>query len=392
MIRWLKARQILSPPRRLDRSTAGRQRSPEIDGIRGWASVSVLFFHVFWESMGEVVPALHNPFTNVVMNGHYPVLIFFILSGDALSSAFFHTGDRRVIDRLAVKRYLRLTLPVLMSCVMVWLLMVLHLDFHREAAVVLQRVDRLGEFLQMDTSLTTLLRYALYGVYAEHTMTHSFNPMLWTMSIEWTGSIMVFIGCYLWSTFRVSPWPVLLVLALALLKFNSIFCLFAWGMLLSLMRSRGIFDALRRRREVQLLSSVLLVAIAAWTGTQWNSEVRPPVLMAACAAIVPLIYMNDALCGVFSNRLSVFLGRLSFPLYLTHFSVMISLMSWLVIHPELSRGVDPSVRYLLIASATTAVSFVVAMAFLRVETPLLAAIDRSLRTRLLKTAPTSPIA
>lgn len=392
MIRWLNALQTPSPTRRPDHLAAGAQRSSEIDGIRGWASVSVLFFHVFWESMGDVVPGLRNPFTNVLMNGYYPVMIFFILSGDALSSAFFHTGDRRTIDRLAVKRYPRLTLPVLMSCLMVWLLMVLHVDFHREAAVILQRSDRLGEFLQVDTSLATLLRYALYGVYAEHTMTHSFNPMLWTMAVEWTGSIMVFIGCYLWSTFRVSPWPLLLALALALLKFNSIFCLFAWGMLLSLMRSHGVFDALRRRREVQLLSSVLLVAIAAWTGTQWNSEVRPPVLMAVCAAIVPLIYMNRILSGLFSSRLSGFLGRLSFPLYLTHFSVMISLMSWLVIHPTLWVGVVPTTRYILIACATIAVSFVVAMAFLRIEAPLLAALDRLLRTRLLKTAPASPIA
>lgn len=87
-------------------------RASEIDAIRGWAALSVVCFHVFWETFGIAVPWLRNPYTACFLAGQFDVILFFILSGDALSFPFFHGGNVRYLQRAAFKRYPRLTVPI----------------------------------------------------------------------------------------------------------------------------------------------------------------------------------------------------------------------------------------------------------------------------------------
>src|SRR5436190_12566173 len=93
-------------------------RALEIDGIRGWASLSVLVYHAFHEMFSRLLPWLNNAWFAPVFDGRLAVCVFFVLSGDALTAAFWARGgtDPRPIDRLLVRRYTRLTIPILMSC------------------------------------------------------------------------------------------------------------------------------------------------------------------------------------------------------------------------------------------------------------------------------------
>src|SRR5262245_41931407 len=67
------------------------ERVHEIDGVRGWAALSVLFFHLFWELFGGVVPAFRSSILRFWLDGPLAVYIFFVLSGDALSWPFLLT-------------------------------------------------------------------------------------------------------------------------------------------------------------------------------------------------------------------------------------------------------------------------------------------------------------
>jgi len=80
----------------------------------------VVLYHLFQESLGRVFPVLHTGPFGFVFDGHLMVLIFFILSGDALSVSFFRTGTPASTLRLVVARYFRLTFPVLVSCLAMW--------------------------------------------------------------------------------------------------------------------------------------------------------------------------------------------------------------------------------------------------------------------------------
>jgi len=64
---------------------------------------------------GQLIPALRNPVTGFFLDGKLAVSIFFVLSGEALSSAYFCGGGELAVVRLAVKRYSRLTVPIAAS-------------------------------------------------------------------------------------------------------------------------------------------------------------------------------------------------------------------------------------------------------------------------------------
>ncbi|MBV1824216.1 acyltransferase family protein [Komagataeibacter oboediens] len=59
-----------------------------LDGIRGIASLSVVIFHFFHEALGSFVPVFRSRIFYTIFDGHEDVMIFFILSGDALSISY----------------------------------------------------------------------------------------------------------------------------------------------------------------------------------------------------------------------------------------------------------------------------------------------------------------
>ena len=78
--------------------SATRQRHFEIDGLRGWACVSVMLSHLFFGVFINVEPRfiprdwrfLMEPF----LGGTLAVAVFFVLSGDVLSSGYWLNPSR----------------------------------------------------------------------------------------------------------------------------------------------------------------------------------------------------------------------------------------------------------------------------------------------------------
>src|SRR5258706_1988331 len=91
-------------------------RFHEIDGLRGWAALSVVVFHLYWETFGVVMPGLRNPATAFFLDAGLAVSLFFVLSGEALSAAYFAGKGEVAVVKLCVKRYTRLTIPIAATC------------------------------------------------------------------------------------------------------------------------------------------------------------------------------------------------------------------------------------------------------------------------------------
>jgi peptidoglycan/LPS O-acetylase OafA/YrhL len=98
-------------------------------------------------------------------------------------------------------------------------------------------------------------------------------------------------------------------------------------------------------------------------------------------AIVYCIYGNGGLVRFFGNGVSRMLGRLSFPIYLVHFSIICSLTSYLIIRMSRSGPLDVS-QVLLIGGITVATVFAVAQVFERLERATLRGVDRVVRMTL----------
>lgn len=360
------------------------KRINEVDGIRGWAALVVLLFHAFSEMLKFAAPVVHTAWFSPMLAGDIAVAIFFVLSGDALSSGYFSGGGYKAIDRLLVRRYLRLTIPILMSCFITYLLMVAGLDYHMKASEILQRPDWLGHFLQFNPSLLGLLRYSLIGVYVSHTSEHSYNPFLWTMSIEIVGSMLVFLLCYLWERLKKPQW-VCFGLALWLIAIGSFFALFFAGMLLGYLRKLGYIEKLLCNLKHQYLASLIVIGVAgvliATTGMPKPAALMP-VTLSIAILLVFCFYTQKQIKLFFCNKFSHFLGDISFPLYLVHFQVLISLMSWLVINDFTSKEVFDQNTMLGFALVSVIASLITARCFRYIERLTLKRVD-SLALRIL---------
>lgn len=348
-------------------------RLRELDGLRGWASLSVLLFHVFWEIFGTIIPEFQNFLTAGLFNGALSVSIFFVLSGEALSAAYWRTGDRLAVTHMALKRYPRLTIPIFWSCLIVFILIKADLVFSADAAVIVHRPDWLGSFLLFSADANNFLRYSLIGVYGMTATAEAYNPFLWTMRTEILGSFMVFLVLlaerYL---ARVRVWlPVAVLLGLATLFFvqKSLLACFMFGALFGLMHARGHFARLRSMPWVATLSvAIMLVGLAFSAHKQivGHSGARPFTVIAVC--FVFFAHCNAPVTAFLrDNPLSRFLGRISFTLYLVHFPVIISLTSFLIVTAKPNDILHLGTA-LAIAALTVAASIAAAMLFLPIET------------------------
>ena len=352
-------------------------RINEVDGIRGWASLCVLVFHTFKEMLSFAVPSVHNSLLAPFFSAGIAVDIFFVLSGDALSSAFLYGKGNGSIDRLLVRRYFRLTIPIFMSCLITYCIMVMHFDYHMAASAILQRPDWLGDFLQFNASFFKFLRYALLGVYVAHTRELSYNPFLWTMSVEMAGSMLVFLFCYLWPRLRSPQW-VCFGLIIWLTIIGSLFALFFAGVLLGYLRQQGYLDKLLQDRMHKLLATGIVIGVAgmliATSGINLSGAFLPLMLLVSMLLVFSF-YTQSGFKAFFSNKLSHFLGDISFPLYLVHFQVLISLMSWLVVRDYALKGVIDQGAMLRFACISVAASLFIAWCFRQTEKFVLKRVD-----------------
>lgn len=136
-----------------------KNRFAYLDGMRGWAALLVVLHHGILavdfalftgqpsKSRGHGDLWLSGtPFFPLAAAGNAAVCIFFALSGFVLAHAYSHS--RQYWLTLAVRRYLRLGLPMLAGCLIAWLLLALGLMRNEQAALLTHSSWLGGQFHQ----------------------------------------------------------------------------------------------------------------------------------------------------------------------------------------------------------------------------------------------------
>ncbi len=355
------------PPKQ---GTEPKLRLHLLDSIRGWASIQVLLFHVCHEMFAHKLPELGAVGLNgFIISGGFAVAVFFVLSGEALSHGYFVRKDINSVRKLAIKRYVRLTIPIFVSCLIVFILMKTNLVFSHQAAVVLDRPDWLAPFLPFEASVRGFFSYALFGVFFRHSTATSYNPFLWSMSVELFGSMFVFFTLFVART-PAQRWAIYALVTPFVLIFDPLLICFICGMIFGEMRVAGVFRRLAAHRAANWIA--LFLAIDVGVGlTVYPMLHLPDVAILhrvsiAAALFLFAIYSSNWLQSVFDNRLSHFLGELSFPIYLVHFPIIVSLQSFLVLR-LFSDGIVTRPGAYLIMLTTIAAVLVAAFLFRYVE-------------------------
>lgn len=342
---------------------SGPGRYEYLDGIRGLASLMVAVCHYVTAFQPDLLNGdaslSHFPGdyllakTGLVFfyNPDFGVAIFFVLSGFVLAASVAHEPPSW--PSLAVRRWVRLILPVLTISVILWV--ALHLGAFRgvPAAAIQAKSKWFAAMFADPTYHVPLWKQIGDGLITffrpdqSSGLSGALNPVLWTMPIELQGSLVLFaLYCYGADLFRRRRGRVLVMLLAVPLTFQTSFYGFGLGV--------ALFEAKRLLEEVQgpwrqklsqlaVPGGLLLLAAGLWMGSApyllksdssylafitflFNHaglvEGVEPMHHLGAACIIAASLLLAPLRWLLTTWVCRYLGRISFMLYLVQIPML----------------------------------------------------------------------
>ncbi|OZB94215.1 acyltransferase [Paenibacillus sp. XY044] len=380
-----------------------------LDGLRGLAACVVVvshFFQIFAPSVFEGKPEIaHFPFEglaartplNLMFNGNFSVCVFFVLSGYVLSWRYFLTKDKMHIYASALRRFFRLAIPASLSVCLAFAVMRLGWGFYDDIRQTTQ--SSMPDPFAASPRVLAMIQEALYHTF--FTYGSAYNPVLWTMTYELLGSFLIFGFLLVLGRFRLR---IIGYAVLAVLLADSYYLGFVLGMALSDLTYSG------RNRLTAVLppwsaplflgaglylgsfpyvgTENTLYSILVWKGSSTFSFFVFYHTLGACLTLTALL-VSPRLKALFGRQPFLYLGTISFSLYLVHFTIICSLGSYLFyqLHLLFSYGLSTVLTVIL----TTPFIFALAHFFCRfVDAPTLATLgpwSRRVMDRLVRKKP-----
>lgn len=356
-----------------------RHKFVHLDGLRGFAALAVVWAHIhaaFWSNVsGSLLDRIvAMPPVSWIPNGDFSVTIFFVLSGFVLSHRYFDKKEFDVSLSVA-KRYFRLAIPVLGAVFLAFL--ALRLGLFRNTEVSSITGDHwFAAFWQFPASFKNMLYQGLYGVFADPMIAErSLNPVLWTMRVELLGSMLVFGTLSIYGRLNTRGARILIYSALAIAFFRTNYLGFVLGMALADFHS--IYGQRLLERGVSWVwLLVFMVGIYIGTGhppvagtaatvVSWRWEPIPVQQTLAYGVGAVLVMMSvlyaRPLSLLLASKVSAFVGRISYAIYLVHFVVLGTVSSWVFLYAHGRLGQHWA--FLLAGATTLVVSILAAWVF-----------------------------
>jgi peptidoglycan/LPS O-acetylase OafA/YrhL len=328
-----------------------------LDGIRGWAAIMVVLFHIMIRILANTTPSYHNSYLAFITDGHLAVFIFFVLSGFALSITFIKRPQKVSVPLALITRYFRLLIPILFTSFIVYCLMKADLMFNVQIADLSNSKAWLGTFYDFEASLIGLLKFCFFDVFFHYDRTVSYNIVLWTMPIEYAGSVLIYlsIGLFRHENKKIYLFP-LVAAVLYLFRNDPPLACFILGYFLA----EAYFSYGHIIKKLKFINSIstLLFIVPVIISTFYRPESDRYTALLAFILVLSVTF-SPVLKNFFSNSISRFLGKISFPLYLIHMIVISSWSSYLFLHLPL-YGYEHQVVANIIVATTLILSIFLA--------------------------------
>lgn len=323
-----------------------------LDGVKGFGCLAVFmthFVYAFYYGMYHFQPeSCHLPgnldiligksLLNLFFNGNTAVRLFLVISGYLLCRGYFITGDRGRLCKSAAKRYLRLLPPILVVNVVIYLCMRLGLYYNTPAAAVAGSEEWFAGFNSFVPSFSEMLKESLYGSFLFGA--NAYNGVLWTIRILFVGAYLDYLLAAFVSRFRLR-WFLYAVLTVLLLR-TDFLSIFLGYVLCDFMHTDS---SLKRRCCQSRPFNWCLMAMGlyfmsypsagfGYEGTVW--KILPLVLVNyyhifGVLCFVMAVLNLEPLQSFFSMRGFLYIGRISYSLYLIHFLVTATFGAWFLL-------------------------------------------------------------
>lgn len=345
-------------------------RIAAFDGLRGVAAAIVVLFHYLCllhpsltPSMSEQVHWLADTPLHVLWNGRFSVAVFFVLSGFVMAAAAERRRNALIAN--SITRYLRLALPVTASCLLAWGWLTAFPDSAQSMKDTIAAPSRWLAFTYQEPILPPWYAVA-DGMAANFVRGYSrFNNVLWTMQIELLGSLAIFL-LYAFTQGLARLLSLVAAGAAVLLWFSDAYMGFVFG--------AALYEAHRRDllRTAPVVVSVAALGAAVVLGgpgegvhlrlglpdvpEQWHlGRSRGVMLGIAAALLIYAVLTLPLLARALVRPIPLFLGRISFGLYLVHVPPLYTIVAWAYLQgvPEIVLGLIYVVSVVVLAWAFT---------------------------------------
>jgi peptidoglycan/LPS O-acetylase OafA/YrhL len=283
-------------------------------------------------------------------------------------------GDMARVWKAAVKRFPRLMLPVLASVLLAWAVLTAGGFYYGEVKPLSGAI--MPDYFSTPCSFFHAVHEGSFGAF--FASDDSLNPVLWTIGIELYGSFLVF---GLLALFRRSRYRWLGYGAAAMLLYRGYYLAFPIGVAIAALPKRP-----PARPLPAAAMAVLGLALGAYPyyGAQegfWRWLPTPgsalPIVfyhILGAGLLLQAVVLGHART-ILNRPIFRFLGRISYSLYLIHFTILAALPTWLVLRLEPSLGYLPAIA--LAFAATLPVLLIAAYVCVRaVDEPATRIADR----------------
>jgi peptidoglycan/LPS O-acetylase OafA/YrhL len=357
------------------------------ESIRGLASFAVVIGHIIcgfwpalyfrngptWEHLPGWLQALARFPGKFLWNGETAVTIFFVLSGFVLSLSFFQGASPRSLGSAAIRRYPRLMFPVAASVLLAFLLLQTGATCNQAAVRCMDEAQGLSydsaavpghsnnwlrRLYNFPPDILVALRQGTWNAFTGYAV---YNPVLWTMPIELTGSFLVFGFLAVFGGLH-NRWLLYGIGGGLLLGREQYYMLdFFLGIAAC---DLWAHNQKTWRKSLPLAPAVVLIVLAVFV-VPWKSVTA--LMVVGVTAAAPRV---QQLLGA---RWLTLLGRVSFGLYLVHVPILCSLGCGLYLHLCAELGWSHVGGSLVAGSAVIVGSLLTAWAFYHgVDRPTLA--------------------